>query len=90
MATIPEIRRMAKEAARALLIINADTGDGDLFVGVDDLRDCDRAVFAQEIRRIADRISTPVPEERCPHGFPTDGWDCCRHDPSLDESQEDR
>lgn len=27
---------------------------------------------------------------RCPHGFPTGGWDCCRHDPVLDTTMGDR
>lgn len=34
-------------------------------------------------------LSGSPQDDRCPHGFPSGGWDCCRHDPSLDDHMED-
>lgn len=51
-----EISRQARIACGAMIDANVSSGDGDLFVGVHDWSDDDRAAFAASCQRIADRL----------------------------------
>ena len=51
-----EIRRLARGNAIALLQVNAEAGEGDLWEEAEDLTDEEQDVFLDEIQRIARRI----------------------------------
>jgi hypothetical protein len=51
-----EIRRQAREAVYALLAVNLDTADGDLFTTTDGLSDAELHEFTDEVRRIMERV----------------------------------
>lgn len=50
------IRRQARDNAVALLQVNLETADGDLWLGAEDYDDDEQAVFVDEVERIMRRV----------------------------------